>query len=336
MIPGGFGVTVFFFLSGYLITTLLRQEYQKTGDISLRQFYLRRVYRILPPMYIVLVILMLPFIDGSRGHTISAGALTAQFLQFTNYYLYFFGDDHAIPATGPMWSLAIEEHFYLIFPFALLLLLRRSNPARAARVLMGACAVVLAWRCFLIFGVHVGQYYSSYEYTYVATDTRVDSLLYGCIMALCLNPVMDPQTREIPRSLWIVLLSLSVALLSVSFLYRGEWARETVRYSVQGLALIPVFFCAIRYSHWYIFRWLNWSWVRGLGMVSYTFYLVHLKSLEIADRYFAAHKWVDILAGWVLAVAFSALMYFTVEKRFARLRRQLHDPAPAVRQLASA
>src|SRR5882724_3312228 len=57
-VPGPFGVTIFFFLSGYLITTLLRREYEETGDISLRHFYLRRVYRIFPPLYLVLAILI--------------------------------------------------------------------------------------------------------------------------------------------------------------------------------------------------------------------------------------------------------------------------------------
>src|SRR5215813_9403267 len=59
LIPGGFGVTVFFFLSGYLITTLLRMEHEQSGQIRLRNFYLRRVYRIIPPMYIVLTLTVL-------------------------------------------------------------------------------------------------------------------------------------------------------------------------------------------------------------------------------------------------------------------------------------
>src|SRR5512138_1611953 len=64
LIPGGFGVTIFFFLSGHLITTLLRREYAATGSISLRNFYLRRVYRILPPMYLVLTAAVLLEVAG--------------------------------------------------------------------------------------------------------------------------------------------------------------------------------------------------------------------------------------------------------------------------------
>ena len=63
--PGAFGVTVFFFLSGYLITTLLRREYASTGKIALKPFYLRRVYRILPPLYIVLTIAVLLDVFGA-------------------------------------------------------------------------------------------------------------------------------------------------------------------------------------------------------------------------------------------------------------------------------
>jgi peptidoglycan/LPS O-acetylase OafA/YrhL len=319
LIPGGFGVTIFFFLSGYLITTLLRQEFQETRDISLKAFYLRRAYRILPPMYIVLIFLMLPFINGS-DRPIPMSAILAQFLHFSNYYEIFAGPMNMIPTTGPMWSLAVEEHFYLLFPLTLLMLFHRTTPAKAARVLMVGCVVVLLWRCYLIFGLH-----ATMDYTYFATDTRLDSLLYGCVMALCLNPMLDRWTLEIPRTTWIPVLGLSVVLLLFTFLYRAEWSRETLRYSLQGVALTPIFFCAIRYSTWPIFGWLNSRPMRAMGLISYTFYLIHVKAIGFTERYLDPGLWSTRFAALALAIAFSSLMYFLVEKHFAQLRRKLHS-----------
>ena len=322
VIPGGFGVTVFFFLSGYLITTLLRHEYERTADINLKQFYIRRAFRILPPMYVVLIILLLPFLNNSRPHAITTGALAAQFLNFVNYYFIFFGDKHAVPTTGPMWSLAIEEHFYLLFPLMLLFLLRNFGATRAAHVCIGICAIILVWRLVLLFALHIDSRKTFYEYTYMATDARIDSLLYGCVMALSMNPVLDLRTRLVSRTTWLAMLFTAAALLLFSFIYRAEWARESIRYSIQGVALIPIFFCAIHYSRWPMFRWLNWAWMRGMGTISYTFYLIHLKALEVAARYFDSQSWAARLLALSMAIAFSTLMYFLVERYCAKFRRR--------------
>lgn len=319
LIPGGFGVTIFFFLSGFLITTLLRQEYAKNGGISLKKFYLRRVYRIIPPLYIVLVVLLLPYSLGGSSHHPTNLAVTAQFLQLTNYYAIFWGSDTMIPGTGAMWSLAIEEHFYLLFPLALLLLLQRWDYRRIGIIFAAACVAALAWRCVLLFGLGVGH-----DYIYFATDTRIDSLLYGCIMGIWLNPVLERHFVNVSTARWIGVLALAVAILGLTFLYRSESFRETFRHSLQGVALFPIFFCAVRKSEWPIFRWLESRPVRFLGLISYTFYLIHLKALVIVHRYTEAPMPVRAVLAFMLAVAFSSAMYFLVERHLGALRRRLH------------
>ena len=117
IVPGGFGVTVFFFLSGYLITTLLRREYESHGTISLAKFYLRRVYRIFPPLYLVLAILIALQVSGFLQREMSWTAVMAQVFHLTNYYLLAYPSVEAapvVPHTVPFWSLAVEEHFYLL------------------------------------------------------------------------------------------------------------------------------------------------------------------------------------------------------------------------------
>lgn len=317
---GGFGVNIFFFLSGYLITTLLRQEFAQTGAIGLKAFYIRRAYRILPPLYLVLLFVMLPFINDS-GRPIPGSAIVTQFLQLSNYYEIFAGPKAMIPATSPMWSLAIEEHFYLLFPLALLVLLRRMTLPRAAAVLAGVCAVVFMWRYYLVLvGFASGQHY-----TYYASETRVDALLFGCIMALCLNPVMDRWTLEIRRAVWIALLALSAGVLLLTFLYRAEWFYDNARFTLQSVALTPWFFCAVRYSTWPVFGWLNSRLMRGLGLISYTFYLIHVKAIEFASRYLDPRQWSTLFVALLLAIGFATLMYWLVERRLAALRRRLHS-----------
>lgn len=322
VVPGGFGVTVFFFLSGYLITTLLRREHERTGRISLRNFYLRRVYRIFPPLYLVLAILITLKLSGVIPYPMSGWAVAAQLAHLTNYYLLLFpGVEYApvVPYTVPMWSLAVEEHFYLLFPLALLLLLRRKSHAQTALVLAAACAVVLAWRIALLWLSHNPDHY-----TYHATDTRLDSLLFGCIMALWMNPAMDEPPQAIGARGWALLCAAAVVVLLGTFLYRDPAFRAAVRYSVQGIALFPLFYCAVRYSSFPLFAWLNLRPVRALGVVSYTLYLCHFAVIQLTGKLLGVSGFTRGVLGFAFAVAFSAASYVFIERRFALLRRKLH------------
>lgn len=322
VVPGGFGVTVFFFLSGYLITTLLRREYEQTGTIRLRDFYLRRIYRIFPPLYLVLGLLIALQLSGVAPYEMSPGAVAAQLFHLTNYYLLLFpAVEYApvVPYTVPMWSLAVEEHFYLLFPLALLLLLKRQRYPRAALVLAAACALVLAWR-----GILVALLDNPGHYTYHATDARIDSLLFGCIMALWMNPAMDRAPAWIGPRGWAALCIAALAALLGSFLYRDLVFREAVRYTVQGIALFPLFYCAVRYAGSPFFAWLNFRPVRALGVISYTFYLSHFAAIALTGKLLGVSGVTRGVLGFVFAVAFSTACYLLIERRFARLRRRLH------------
>lgn len=315
--PGGFGVTVFFFLSGYLITTLLRREYEHTGSISLRKFYLRRAYRIFPPLYIVLFLIFLLAIFGVVAHKMRWGGVLSEVFFWSNYYnLAHRGFDYFVPTTGVTWSLAIEEQFYILFPLGVLVLFRRMNYERIARILFMLCVIALLWRCLLVFGFNV-----SGGYTGGATDTRFDSLLYGCILALWRNPVYEPEWKFSigPRTTFVI----AIILLLATFLYRDETFRATFRYTVQGIALFPIFWLAIRYPEWPIFSWLNWRFVRFIGAISFTVYLSHVIALEFADRIFV-DKLPRAMLGIAFTLSFSMLMYVLVEGPLAKYRQQLH------------
>jgi peptidoglycan/LPS O-acetylase OafA/YrhL len=318
IVPGGFGVTVFFFLSGYLITTLLRLEQVGSGRVSLRDFYLRRVLRILPPFYTVLALAVALTLLGLLHEPLLPLPMLAQLCHFTNYWTAFHGTRGMPDGTGVYWSLAVEEHFYLVFPW-LFLLLQRALPGRfrqQGRLLWALCGAVLAWRLALVFPLHAAT-----DRTYLASDTRVDSILFGCGLALAQNPMLDPQ-RVKTRTLQWLLLPAGLALLLVSFTFRAPWFRETLRYSLQGLGLIPLFVVAMRTPAFGPFAWLNTKPFKRLGLLSYSLYLVHHLVLYALER-----PVQQPLLRAVLALAISLLVseaiHRLIEKPCARLRRRL-------------
>jgi peptidoglycan/LPS O-acetylase OafA/YrhL len=322
-IPGNFGVTVFFFLSGFLITSLLRVEFDRSSAIDLRAFYARRALRIFPPMYLVLFAASALTIAGLLEGSVWPQALLAQALHLTNYYVIANGWwDGRAPGTWIYWSLAVEEHFYLLFPLGYLLMRRHVRSAsRQALIIAGVCALALAWRVVLVFVLGAIK-----ERTYIATDTRIDSILFGCLLAIAANPVLDKP--RIPDRWWIALFPAGLALIIVSFVVRVPEFQETVRYTLQGIGLVPLFVVAIRWHDRSVFRVLSWRPVAFLGVISYSLYLVHPTVI------FGVHEWTSWpapaqgAAALALTLAISVAIYLLVERPCAALRKRLSRVAP--------
>jgi len=316
-VPGGFGVTVFFFLSGYLITTLLRMEEDASGTVSLGQFYLRRALRILPPFYLVLGIAATAATVGLLPGGVGASALFAQMLHLANYWIVRHGYDGQPWGTGVYWSLAVEEHFYVVFPvFYLVLRGLVRERGRQAVILWALCAVVLAWRCWLVLAEHAAP-----DRTYVATDTRVDSILFGCALAVLGKPKLDGPSRSSAHTWKWVLLPASIGALILSFVFRNPSFRETFRYTIQGVALVPVFIAAMRYPTWAPFRMLNHRAISFLGVLSYPLYLVHHIVLNILAAPLGLGA-VHACVAFVLSFALAWVIHEVVEKPCAQLRRR--------------
>ena len=193
LVPGGLGVTIFFFLSGYLITTLMLTEHKRTGGINILNFYTRRVFRLMPPLLVSLAIAYGLTYAGLLSGGVTSTGLAAQLLYFANYYGLFFDPGNTIPdGTGILWSLAVEEHFYIVYPLLMTLMLGSALRPRTIGALLGiGCLVVLAWRIHL---VQSPGFVS--DRTYYASDTRIDSIIYGCILAVVTNPRQQPHRRS--------------------------------------------------------------------------------------------------------------------------------------------
>jgi peptidoglycan/LPS O-acetylase OafA/YrhL len=324
VVPGGFGVTVFFFLSGYLITTLLRLEDDSTGTVGLGAFYLRRAFRILPPFYLVLGAAALLAWLGVLPGSVDRRAVAAQALHLANYWIVSHGYQGEPSGTGVYWSLAVEEHFYLVFPLLYLLTRRLFRERRQqAFALLGLCGAMLLWRILLVYGAHV-----STDRTYVASDTRADSILFGCALALFENPALGERSRLRDQTWKHVMLPLSALVLLFTFVYRDPSFRETFRYSLQGLALAPFFVVVVRFPDWGLVRLLNTRVMAFAGVLSYALYLVHHVVLD------ALSTIIDLalpraILGLLISVALALLIHRFVEKPAAALRKRMSTPVRA-------
>jgi peptidoglycan/LPS O-acetylase OafA/YrhL len=322
VVPGGLGVTIFFFLSGYLITTLLLVEHARSGRIDIWHFYVRRCFRLFPPLFVTLAIAYSLVASGYLPGGMTIPGLLSQTLYFANYYELFFDPGNAIPSgTGILWSLAVEEHFYIFYPLFLSLLLRRSlRPRTISIVLASACVVVLAWR------IHLVQSLGFFaERTYYASDTRIDSIIYGCLMAVFINPLHDVKSAERMSLPQWTLFVVAAGIILMTVIYRNPSFRETFRYSLQGIALLPIFYLAIRFSDNAIFRHLNSSWIIKLGIWSYAVYLSHHVIVNLVAANFPAlanHGAVLLPIALTLSVSYAAVVDRVVDPYFRELRRQ--------------
>jgi peptidoglycan/LPS O-acetylase OafA/YrhL len=331
LVPGGLGVTIFFFLSGYLISTLLLTEHERTGGINIANFYARRVFRLMPPLIVSLVAAYGLTYSGLLAGGITAKGLAAQLLYFANYYGLFFDPGNTVPdGTGILWSLAVEEHFYIFYPLLMSLLLGCALRPRTIGALLGIlCVAVLAWRVHL---VHAPGFFS--DRTYYASDTRIDSIAYGCILALVMKAVRRPRpSRSMSPAQW-TLLAIAAGALLFTLLYRDPTFRETARYSVQGLALMPFFYFAICFAGNRLFRYLNTPWAMTLGTYSYTIYLIHYVIIQTIEKNLpaiAAKPYILFPATLLISTAFAVAVARYIEPYFKKLRRRF-GPEPARKQ----
>lgn len=336
-IPATLGVTIFFFLSGYLITTLLRREFAATGTIVLRDFYLRRVLRIFVPLYVVFAL------AAGYAHFVqhdSVGNLSG-FLSMLFYY-YNYAMALGVKAWVPLgmnviWSLSVEEHFYILFPLLYFALVRsRLTRLMQTRMLVGFCLLELAWR-FVIVATHHDQNL----WTYYATDARLDSILWGSVLALTHNPVFflsgggqqtqGSQDRSIvPARYTTLAFAGSVLLLLATLVPRSFLYRESLRYTLQALALYGIFSYVIPNIGNRSVAWLEWTPLRYLGWISYVLYLSHDFILNVLTRIWPDHFALTGPLGFALSIAFATVLRYTLELPLQRLRSRLrHTPAPS-------
>lgn len=313
-IPGQYGVTAFFFLSGYLITTLLRQEYESKATISFKNFYLRRCLRILPPMFLTIFFSIMLYKVGIFEGDIDPLGILSLFGFFANYIQIYWPEVNLPLGTDVFWSLAVEEHFYLIFPTVFFIGMRYFSRQKLAVILAICCLAIMFWRVILV--VHFN---ASAPRMLFATDTRFDSLLFGCILGLYKNPFLDKVNWATNRE--TLVLVVGVVLTAMGFIYRDEFFRDTWRFTIQGIGLTALFTIVIIKKDWWVYAFLNNPVMNYIGNLSYTLYLVHHVLLNALAPHLGMIS--KGLLGMLLSFGYAMLMWHWVEKPCANLRRKL-------------
>ena len=330
-IPGGLGVSVFFFLSGYLITTLLRREHDRFGRIDLKKFYMRRVLRIWPAFYLVLFLAIVTSVlvgFYSQFTDEHYHALISLLFHYSNYFNIEFTNRSMPLGTEVYWSLAVEEHFYLVFPFIYILLRKmKMGASRQAIVLWSICLGILLWRCYLIFTFGetgtAGYEEARYNRIFFGTDTRVDCIILGCAMAVFGNPAIESDRQVSVERLKYLYLPAGFMLLLSTLLIRNLVFRDTLRYTFQAIAFYPFFIMVIRFPQWPICQPLNWRWVKFIGVLSYSLYLIHFTVIKTLIRVFPEANLVGIaIVSLLISLVLSYGVYRFVEQPVGKIKHK--------------
>jgi len=276
-LPGGFlGVDVFFVISGYLITDLLASPWDRGGRLDLRAFWIRRARRLLPCLGVVLVtvtaavaVLEPDQLAGLRPGLLAAVTYTSNWWQALHRQSYFavFGPP---PPLQHLWSLAIEEQFYLLWPFILTVVLfacaRRR--ARAVVIWVGAAASAL----IMAVGYAVGE---GPARLYYGTDSHAIPLLVGAGLALCwpLQRIAAAPRAETRRLDLIGLVGLSVLAWELAHV-TGQ-GRAVYQGGITAAALAAGGVVVAAASSGTLARMLGWAPLRWIGVRSYGIYLWH-------------------------------------------------------------
>jgi peptidoglycan/LPS O-acetylase OafA/YrhL len=318
--PGGsYGVDLFFVLSGFLITTLLLEERRATGCVSLMRFYGRRALRLLPALVTMLlayVAIAITFGSDPTG-VIRRAAIGASYL--TNVVQAWSPATDVRPLRH-LWSLAMEEQFYLLWPAVLLIIVRFAPrlliPFLAVGILASAIERITLLALTSPDGVRL----------YKGPDTHADPLLIGCLLA-----VMFISGRIVREHITAPLMALALAIGSVLITQLGAHDIGSFTFGIPLFACCAAAIVAAAATGARSARFLELWPFPQLGRISYALYLWHpltFFALGVTGSHRAGGM-IRPLLGVLAALALAVASWFLVERPFLRLKHRLGQPRAA-------
>ena len=310
---GASGVYIFFEISGFLITTLLLKEDEKRGSVSLVGFYVRRAFRILPPLYLYIGVIVL------AGY---AGLLQVKTTDVVGSAFFF----HNLVSEGTgslehLWSISVEEQFYLVWPFILVYCLRgKSAAARRRAAAFPAAVIVLSpiARVLLRLSHDAAVRAASVHYL------KFDFIMFGCLVALLQGtPRFEAFYRFCTRFWWAPPLAMAICN-GLSAAYQNYFDL-TVGFTISGIAIAMFMLWCTRNAETILGKVLN-SWpMAKLGVLSYSIYL--WQTLFLHDGNEAVFAWAPWLErfpwNWLGFVLAGLTSYYVVERPSLRLRDEV-------------
>lgn len=296
---GGFiGVDVFFVLSGYLITRLLLAEHGASGRIDLARFWGRRLRRLYPAMLCMVVafVALSPwmFPKLTIRQTWTEAWLAGLYISDLAPWL-----DQQVMILRHMWTLALEERFYLVWPVLLIGLMRLGRVSVVWT--MGVLFLVMTgWRLYLADGSNA-EFFRIYN----QFDTHSTGLVLGCWLGAW-NPSLEKHTRSFGL---FGLLGLGILTFKLSF-----YAIEPLLWGFTAAEAFAA--CLIVGAP----AWMGWQPLAWLGRMSYGWYLWHYP-VFLWMRHEQWNPWITLVVGGVISLGLAVISYYTVEARFRHKRK---------------
>ncbi len=305
------GVDLFFVLSGYLITgILLRSKDQNAkGDANtgfFGPFYLRRARRILPPYCLFLLMVSLFF--------------TVPWAHIWYWYAFFAANvanalhKNDVIAMAPLWSLAVEEQFYFVWPWVVL----RTSPKTLKHIALGIILVAPVIRAICT------PFLSSNAPVYTLTPFRADTLACGAFIAI--SEIQDPEWIKLHRRAGgICAVTAAFILAALSMMHNFRHNNNTVFFNTVGYSLVVLIFggtlvWVLGSGKGFTSAVLNFKPLRYLGVISYTFYLFHEGVLVLVGQHFHSKVLVFIVSAAIIT-AISAVSWTYYESWILGKRR---------------
>lgn len=309
---GAYGVTLFFALSSFLITTLLIEERDRTGTVNIKDFYVRRLLRIWPLYFAIIAATLFITYHTKQGLTADTAI---QYATFRGNFLNSRVGSQVAPMIGHLWSVCVEEQFYLLWPVAVFLLGTRRNMALFSLVLI---AVGTLFRQSL-----VGN--PSVSVAWFHSLTHLDCFAYGCLAAIFLRPLKVKNSPVLSVLIWAGFMGI-IAM---------EWywpfkAAETV--TRQGMYAYGAQAAVCALIVWLVScrtkGTLSLPQVRSFGRITYGLYVFHLFVLGILTIKIDSYHWkalmpLTFLITWGLAYVsyrYFEMPFLLLKRRFQAVR----------------
>lgn len=310
---GAYGVDVFFVLSAYLITELLLREKETTGTLNVPAFYLRRILRIWPLYYFFIAIaVLIPFVTAEQHFGLHY--LIPFLILLGNWSFIAFGPPQSI--AGPLWSVSVEEQFYLFWPPVVARLSRRG-------IIFAALSLIGVANIARIIEVSIGM---SNDQIWVNTFSHVDSIAAGILIAVVWRE--RASFFNVPSRL--IVIACAVCCLTTVAYFDFDMSDGPRRASVLGTLIsypLTVITCTVILLA-FINLPIRSRALQYLGKISYGLYVYHLLSYLIIDKLWPGggagpmHAFIRMVFALALTIAISAASYRVIEQPFLKLKRR--------------
>lgn len=308
---GFVGVSIFFVLSGFLITTLLIHEYDRTQLISLSDFYFRRAFRILPPLYAYIAFVAIS--AHWTGLTVSGSEILVA-LTFTRNVIF---HPHAWQFEH-FWSLCIEEQFYLLWPLALILTLRKGGKTAAARLSIVLILIAPLLRVATYFLINKQLLRHDLQTTLFC---RMDALMFGCLAALSQGtPAFERIYSFAAKRIWIFPLFTWIPSNLLMWRFENYYALP-IGITLDGISIALFLVWCSRNPQSIAGRILNFKPIVHIGLISYSLYIwqtyfLHERNMTFGGRFPQSLLFILIAA---------EVSWYTIE-RWSRQMRDAVEP----------